>query len=228
VLLHGWAASIDTVAPIQDCLSAERRVIAFDLPGFGQSDLPPRPWDSHDFAVAIKRALDQLGLDRVSLIGHSRGGAISIVLASQWPGLVERIVLVDSAGLRPRHSVGYRARVAAYKTARRVAGRGQLGEWLSGRFGSTDYRAAGPMRATLVRVVNEDLRPLLPRVNAPTLLIWGDQDRETPLSDAAIMEQEIPDAGLVVFPGAGHFSYLDDLPRFCQIVKYFLAGDSQA
>jgi pimeloyl-ACP methyl ester carboxylesterase len=62
----------------------------------------------------------------------------------------------------------------------------------------------------------------LPQVRTPTLIVWGDQDAETPISDAAIMEREIPDAGLVTFSGAGHFSYADDLPRFCRVVGYFL------
>jgi pimeloyl-ACP methyl ester carboxylesterase len=222
VVLHGWGASIEAVGAIQDCLQPDVRSLAFDLPGFGQSDLPPAVWGSEDYARAIKGALDRLAPGPVSLIGHSRGGAIAIVLASRWPELIHRLVLVNSAGLRPTRSPAYQARVAAYKAARRVAGRGAAAEWLGRRFGSTDYRAAGPLRGTLVRVVNEDLRPLLPRIVAPTLLVWGDQDRETPLAHAAIMEREIPDAGLVVFPGAGHFSYADDLPRFCRVVGYFL------
>lgn len=222
VLLHGWGASLDAVASIQQALTAEHRVLAFDLPGFGQSDPPPAAWASADYAALLERALDRLGLDRVHLIGHSRGGAIAIVLAASRPSLVERLVLVDSAGLRPARGPRYRARVAAYKVARRFVRRRAAADWLSRRFGSADYRSAGRLRSTLVRLVNEDLRPLLPRVAAPTLLIWGDQDEETPLRDAAIMEQEITDAGLVVFPGAGHFAYADDPGRFAAIVGHFL------
>ena len=222
VLLHGWGASLDALAPIQTCLEAQRRMIAFDLPGFGRSDPPPAPWSSVEYAGLLERALERLGLARVSLIGHSRGGAIAIVLAACRPDLVHRLVLVNSAGLRPARSPIYRARVAAYKAARRLVGRGRLSEWLSQRFGSADYRAAGPLRSTLVRMVNEDLRPFLPSVAAPTLLIWGDKDEETPLAHASIMEREILDAGLVVLPGAGHFSYADDLSRFCRVVGYFL------
>jgi pimeloyl-ACP methyl ester carboxylesterase len=222
VLLHGWGTSAEAVTPVQTVLASEFRVLAFDLPGFGQSDPPQGAWDSAAYADFVKQALDALALSNVSLIGHSFGGKISIVLAARWPELVHRLVLVNSAGIRPARSPRYRARVAVFKTARRLAGRGALADWLARRFGSTDYRDAGPLRPTLVRVVNEDLRPLLPRIAAPTLLIWGDQDSETPVSDAAIMEREIPDAGLVVFPRAGHYSYADDLPRFCRVVGHFL------
>ena len=82
------------------------------------------------------------------------------------------------------------------------------------------------MRGTLVRLVNEDLRTLLPRLQLPVLLIWGDHDPETPLDDGKLMERLIPDAGLVVFEGAGHFAYLEQADRFCRIVEVFLRGDA--
>jgi pimeloyl-ACP methyl ester carboxylesterase len=222
VLLHGWGANLDAVAPIQAALADDHRVVSFDLPGFGQSGPPPGAWSSSDYADLVKQALDRLHVRQASLIGHSFGGKISIGLATRWPGLVHRLVLVNSAGIRPNRSPLQKARIATFKTARRLAGQGVLRDWLVRRFGSADYRKAGPLRPTLVRVVNEDLRSLLPRIAAPTLLIWGDQDRETPPSDAAIMERLIPDAGLVIFPGAGHYSYADDLPRFCRVVGNFL------
>lgn len=224
VLLHGWGGSIDAVAGIQAGLEREFRVVAFDLPGFGASSPPPSPWGSPEYAALLLRALDRLTLERVSLIGHSFGGKIALQLAARQPQRVARLVLVSSAGIRPRRSPLQLARMGAFKAARRLAGQGALSDWLARRFGSADYRSAGPLRATLVRVVNEDLRPLLARVSAPTLLIWGERDTETPLADGVIMEREIPDAGLVVFPGAGHFPYLDDLPRFCRVAGSFLKG----
>jgi pimeloyl-ACP methyl ester carboxylesterase len=104
---------------------------------------------------------------------------------------------------------------------RRAAGRS------ADQRGSADYRAvSGVMRGTLVRIVNEDLRPLLPRIDIPVLLIWGETDSETPLEDGQLMERLIPDAGLVVFEGAGHYAYLEQPGRFCRIVQVFL-GDEQ-
>jgi pimeloyl-ACP methyl ester carboxylesterase len=84
------------------------------------------------------------------------------------------------------------------------------------------------MRGTLVRVVNEDVRDLLPRIAAPTLLIWGELDDSTPLADGQIMEALIPDAGLVVFPSAGHFAYADDYDRFARVASNFLSHQSSA
>jgi pimeloyl-ACP methyl ester carboxylesterase len=127
--------------------------------------------------------------------------------------------------------------VLAFKAGRRALAAqplaGPLGaplrDWFGRRFGSDDYRqASGALRGTLVRLVNEDAQPLLPKVAASTLLIWGDQDDATPLTDGTLMERLIPDAGLVVFPGAGHFAYADDLGRFGRVVGHFLASRQES
>ena len=87
---------------------------------------------------------------------------------------------------------------------------------------------AGPLQATFVRVVEQDLLPYAARVARPTLLIWGDRDADTPLWMGRQLEQTIPDAGLVVFQGAGHFSYLERLPDYVRIVHHFFSQQDEA
>ena len=150
--------------------------------------------------------------------------------------MIDRLVLVNCAGLRGKRDATYYAKVYSFKAATRLLKvssiLGPLGAPIrhrfASRFGSDDYRQAGSMRGTLVRVVNEDWRHLLPKILAPTLLIWGELDQETPLADGLIMEQLIPDAGLVVFPGAGHFAYADDYARFARVVGHFLGSSGIA
>lgn len=230
LLLHGWGTSAELFVPIFDRLGAGRRLIAPDLPGFGDTPPPAEPWSVDDYAAWVVVLLDRLGVTRCDVIGHSNGGRIGIVLAAEHPELVRRLVLTDSSGIRPRHGLRYRYRVATYKALRRAQHATLVPRALrdaaqrrAGRRGSDDFRAAsGTMRGTLVRLVNEDLTPLLPHVAAPTLLIWGDRDADTPLRDARVMERLIPDAGLVVFEGAGHFAYLEQAARFCTVVDVFL------
>ncbi len=229
LVLHGWGASIDAMGSMLAGLRGVCTVHAVDLPGFGQTGTPPVPWGVAEYAGWTRALLTALDVSRVSIVGHSHGGRVAIHLAAHHPQLVKRLVLVDAAGIRaPRTFTWYR-RVAMAKLAKhglnRFGSPGRaLGRRLVGRAASADYAASrSVMRPTFVRLVNEDLTGLLPRIAAPTLLVWGDQDTDTPLADGQAMERLIPDAGLVVFEGAGHFSYADQPGRFGAVARHFLA-----
>lgn len=228
VVLHGWGGRMESMTPVIDCLASSFRVISFDLPGFGDSPLPPGVWGTPDYAAFVRDALAGMGVQRAHFVGHSYGAKTSLYLAATVPALVDKLVLQASSGLRTPPSFKARAKRGVSKAAR-VAGKlGTPGERLRNaiyrRIQSTDYRDAGPLRPILVRVVNEDLTDLLPRVEASTLLVWGTEDDAVPLRHARRMEELIPDAGLVVFEGAGHFAYLDDRDRFCLVVRHFLGA----
>jgi pimeloyl-ACP methyl ester carboxylesterase len=229
LLLHGWGTSAQLWRPVMGPLSASFSVLAPDLPGFGQTANPPAAWGVEDYARWVLALLDLHGLDRVHLVGHSNGGRVAIKLAAWWPERVEKLVLTSSAGIRPARSAAYRLRVASFKALRSLAGADIVPagarRWAAARVaagGSEDYRSAtGTMRPTFVRIVNEDLRPDLRRIAAPTLLVWGDRDDATPLSDGQEMERLVADAGLVVFPGATHYAYLEQPARFCRVLEAF-------
>jgi pimeloyl-ACP methyl ester carboxylesterase len=231
VLLHGWGASSQSLAPLCGALADTYRVLTVDLPGFGWSMAPPVAWGTAEYAGHVERLMRETGMQGAALLGHSFGGRIAIRLAVQQPPLLSRLVLVASSGIRPRRRAGYYVRVACVKLTRwffSLPGWGATGQYmisrLSGRFGSRDYLAAGSMRPTLVKVVNEDLTPLLPAIQAPTLILWGDRDQEVPRSAMQLMAARIPQARLVVFEGAGHFPYLDQSENFCRTLREFLRG----
>jgi pimeloyl-ACP methyl ester carboxylesterase len=228
VLLHGWGADSSVMAPMQEHFSAVARVINLDLPGFGSSEAPPKPWSIYDYADFVARFLAELGLYRPVILGHSFGGRLAIILGSR--GLAGKLILADSAGLVPKRGAKYYLRVYSYKLAKRIfslpglkkAAPQVLSLWLKSN-PSSDYQAAeGVMRQIFVRVVNEDLRKYLPQIAVPTLLIWGEDDPATPLADGQLMEELIPDAGLAILPACGHFSFVDDSARFYAVVDYFL------
>jgi pimeloyl-ACP methyl ester carboxylesterase len=232
LLLHGWGASKELMTPVSERLHGYR-IVAPDLPGFGATPPPPQAWGVDEYAEWVIALLDRLGIERTHIVAHSNGGRVAIALAVAHPGRVGRLVLSDSAGIRPRHGLGYRWRVGTFKLLRAASewmwlprGVRDLARRRAALRGSVDYRAAsGTLRASMVRLVNADLRPQLARLPASTLLIWGERDLDTPLSDARLMERLIPDAGLVVFDGCGHFAYAEEPDRFCRIVDVFLRGD---
>jgi pimeloyl-ACP methyl ester carboxylesterase len=233
LVLHGWGASIEAVGSIVNALSPSCTVHAVDLPGFGQAGLPPQPWGVEEYSDWTQALLDALGLQTASIVGHSHGGRIAIHLAAHHPDRVDKLVLVDAAGIRAPRTLRWYRRVAMAKLAKHVLNRlGSPGRALSGRLvgrtASGDYSAtAEALRPTFNRLVSADLTPLLPQVRASTLLIWGEHDEDTPVRDGETMEQLIPDAGLVVFEGAGHFAYADQPQRFARIARHFLGGASE-
>ena len=234
LILHGWGANIDTVNPIIYLLKPHFKVYALDLPGFGMSEEPKEVFGSSDYARIVKSFLDEMGVEKVILIGHSFGGKISILLGLSHPEMVDKMVLINSAGLIPRRGPSYYIRVYSFKALRALYRK--IFFWIDddskmerfySKFGSRDYQAAdGMMRSILVKVVNENLHSMLGGLKPSTLLIWGDEDRATPLYMGEIMEKEIPDSGLVILYGAGHYSYLDDFNRFAAVLKAFLLPKS--
>ncbi len=227
--LHGWGASSELMLPVLERL--ERlgyAAFAPDLPGFGASALPPAAWSVFDYAKLVVQMLDALELPRVHLIGHSFGGRLGLILGADYSERIERLVLVDSAGVPDKAALPTQARLKTYKTVRgllnSIGAKGtaeQLSEWYRERYGSADYKNAGALREVFVRVVNEDLLPYAKRVSRSTLLIWGSSDEDTPLWQGQLLEKTIPDAGLVTLNGAGHYSYLERINEFITIVDHF-------
>ena len=231
LLLHGWASSLQPYRALMNQLSRKYRVIALDLPGMGASEEPKEPWDVDGFADFVLAFLEQFGVKKLSLVGHSYGGRIIIKLANrQLPFAIDKIVLIDSAGIKPPASKKKSFRQRLFKVGKWFLSLKPVAklfptalEKLRVKFGSADYAAASPMmRQCLVKAVNEDLTHLLPGIQAPTLLVWGDRDTATPISDAKTMEQRIPNAGLAVIPGTGHFSFVENPVLFGRIMaSYF-------
>lgn len=227
VIMHGWGCNLRTVESIAALFRGRMRVINLDLPGHGESSEPPFIWGVEEFASMLEQLVSQLGLKNPSLLGHSFGGRVAILYGSR--NKVDRVVLVDAAGIKPRRKLDYYAKIYSYKFAKRVfpllMGKSAAGKimdkWRS-KSGSADYRNSSPvMRGVMSKCVNQDLKEYMPSIKAPTLLIWGENDTATPLSDAKTMEKLIPDAGLVSFAGCGHYSFLDNPAGFRAVINSF-------
>jgi pimeloyl-ACP methyl ester carboxylesterase len=233
LLLHGWGGSIESFAPVLNDLQRSYSVSAFDLPGFGHSSLPPMAWGSAEYAQLTIKLMDYCKLDRPHLVGHSFGGQVGIRLAATHAERVGKLVLVCSAGIRTRRTFAAQVKRSAARLGRWLAMYGgrageRVRQAIYRRIQSQDYAHAGPLRPTLVKVVNEDLTGLLPQIQSPTLLMWGAHDRDVPLASAQVMARLIPGAQLVVLENAGHFPYLDQFDRFRLIVGRFLRGEGLA
>lgn len=231
VLMHGWGCDHTTVASIErTALEEGWRVVNVDFPGFGQSQEPGDVWGVEEYTRAIEELVRRLEIERPSLLGHSFGGRVGILYASRHPE-VDRLILVDAAGIKPRRTFTYYRKVYTFKAMKWLMylalGKKEAERRLDARrakAGSSDYAQASPMmRRILSKVVNEDLTSELPKIKAPTLLVWGTADTATPVADAHKMEALIPDAGLVAFDGCGHYSFFDNPAGFKAVLKSFLS-----
>ncbi|MCM1310772.1 MAG: alpha/beta hydrolase [Bacteroides sp.] len=230
VLMHGWGCNHITLASVEKVVrTLGRPVINVDFPGFGESSEPTAVWGIEAYTAAFEELMRRCGVgENAVLLGHSFGGRVGILYASRNP--VGKLILVDAAGVKPRRSLKYYLKVYTFKSKKQLLyllfGRERAEEKLNklrAKAGSSDYAGASPrMRQILSKVVNEDLCAEMPKIKAPTLLIWGEADTATPLADAKKMERLIPDAGLVSFPGAGHYSFLDCPGQFAAVLTSFL------
>ena len=205
--LHGWGRTHRDWSTVLDGSDS----IALDLPGFGASPPPPAAWGLADYADAIRPVLEEVERP-VVIVGHSFGGSVGVQLAAgAGPESVRAVVVTGSPLVRARR-VG-KAPIS-FRLARWLSARGLFPdskmEALRNARGSADYRAAnGVMRDTLVRVVNEDVAELLPHLQVPLELVWGEDDRDVPVEVAGQVAELAPSAKVTRLPGVGHDTPLE-------------------
>lgn len=228
VIFHGWGCNKEMFSFLIEQYKTKYRVYSFDLPGFGESKEPIVTLNTQMYVDVMIQAFNYLGIKRPVVIGHSFGGRVLIKMATQVE--FSKMILVGSAGIVNKRPLSYYVKVYTFKTMKKIY---QLPgirslypdaiEKLRKNAGSSDYnKASERMKKVLSTVVNEDLRDVFPQVTVPTLLIWGDQDTATPLSDAKIMENGFKDAGLVVFEGGTHYAFLEQKNRFIKVLDAFI------
>lgn len=230
LLLHGWGSSFDVYKGVMASLSDRCTLYALNFPGCGNSETMQEPWNLQDYCELVLEFINKLGIDNPILIGHSHGGRVILNLAATAQLSPPKIVLLDAAGLIPKKSLKQKARARSFKIIKGVLTVPLWKDKTEGllqkaraHYGSADYNAAPEvLRKTLVSLVNTDLRDILHNIKCPTLLIWGDKDTATPLSDAKIIESLISDAGLCVLEGTGHYSFCEKPYQTHAILRSFI------
>lgn len=229
LLLHGWGDTLATFDALIGELD-EGRFIRLDLPGFGGSALPSSPWDVARYAMFVRHFLDKLGVAEPDiLVGHSFGGRVAIKGVASGLIKPQKLVLIASAGAAARGSARRGAFAALAKVGKFLTAippisllKERLRERLYAAVGSADYLQAGPLRETFLRVVRENLEADAAKIQIPTLLVWGENDTETPLAEARALARAIVGSRLAVIPGAGHFVHLERPRETAREIRVFL------
>lgn len=222
LFLHGWGGCRESLRGIATLFEHTHAVHLLDLPGFGDAPPPPDTWGTIDYADLVQQYVLERVPGPIVLVGHSFGGRVSVRLAARRIPQVRGLVLMAVPGLpQPGWSPG-RTRRTAIRLLRRclialqpIAGSRPV-QWHSRRFGSKDYQQAGALRTVLVRTVTEDLTESARAIASPTLLIWGSDDRETPMwlqrRYAGLLGEK---ATAVVLPHKDHHLYTGTGAHLC-------------
>ena len=218
LFLHGYGARKECFLPQINYFSRFCRVTAFDFTGFG--DAPPlaSPWAVDDYAAETRDVVRSLGLSRPHVVAHSFGARVAVKIAAADEGFFGKMVLTGAAGIVPRRTLGYHAKVKAYRLVRKF-----FPAYAERHFGSAEYRALSPvMRESYKKIVNEDLRADAARIARPVLFINGAEDEETPLSSIRIYLSCVKGSRLFCMEGCGHFAHLENPLAFNAAAEEFL------
>ena len=219
IFLHGWAGSTSSFLRLATALSDKYRCILVDFAGFGATPEPNQPYKLRDYTNDLDALLIDLNIKECFFVAHSFGGRVAIDYASQEVhSQIKGMVLISSAGIKPRRGMKYYYKVSNYKIRKKLG-------LNTANYGSDDYRALSPvMKGTFVNIVNEYSNKKLHNIHTATLIINGDKDNETPLYMAKKLNRGIKESALIVLKGRGHFVYLEEEYKCYKIIDSFLEG----
>lgn len=247
VFLHGWQRSLrDFEVIAQELNKSDWPILLVDLPGFGGSSLPNFGWHIENYVDFLKAFLEQFrisfrnfgntisenrkflasGFSTSSIIiGHSFGGRVAIKFASKYPDKVKKLVLIASGGIRHKtfKSIALKYFAKIVKNFLKIFRLSRLSEHLREKFSSPDYlQASGIMKEVFLNSISEDLTNDAKKIQAPTLIIWGEDDEELPVQDAFILQKTIKQSRVEIFDRAGHFMFLEKQQDFLKILTEFI------
>ncbi len=230
LLIHGWADSLNTFSGLQTELAKSYEVISVDLPGFGASQIPPFAWRLDDYARFLHSFINKVADgDVFAIVGHSNGGALALRAIATGELKPKKLVLLDSAGIRPKKTLKLTALKVVAKTGKAAtvwlpeAKRQNLRKKLYGVAGS-DMLAAPHMQETFKATVRQDIGEDASKLQLPTLLIYGSDDKATPVSYGQKLARLIQGSKLDILTGAGHFVHHDQLAAVQTKIEEFLSA----
>ncbi|MGB9680826.1 MAG: alpha/beta fold hydrolase [Minisyncoccia bacterium] len=225
ILLHGWGVSSSIFNSLAEFLTENNfGIYLFDFPGFGKSPSPKTPLKLDDYVGIIKELIEKEIKENIILLGHSFGGRVAIKFSAQYPDLVKKLILIDSAGFVKRGLKAYLIKNFSkiFKPIFKLPCFSSLRIKIYRKLGSEDYLSNPELQKTYAKIVSEDLTKSIQQVSLPTLIIWGKSDRVTPLNWGKKIHQLINNSKFYEING-GHFSFLDNPAECHLIIKNFLS-----
>jgi pimeloyl-ACP methyl ester carboxylesterase len=241
VLIHGYTDNARDWVPLVPYLAPQLRLILVDIRGHGRSAKPDCCYTRLDFAYDIKLLLDALHIERADIVGHSLGSIIAQTFAEFWPERTQRVVLIASSGghrpgtVAPKPAYDYASEIRKLKEPIDPDSPFMIAWWSSPTPVDPDFlrrqrrdAAAIPLQVWLAvldqGIVDTDLQRTLPKLTAPTLLIWGSKDPIMEEEVRATLREALPHAQVKVFPGLGHNPFWEDPAACAAVINAFLTA----
>lgn len=213
VFLHGWQSQHNCFDPFLEIFSKKYKCIVLDFPPFNKSQEPKDVWGVEDYADMLFELLKKINVKKSCLIAHSFGSRVAIKFANCYNDNVEELILIGAAGCRPRRSLKYYFNIYKYKLKKKKPT----------NLGSPDYIALSPiMRKSFIKIVNNFQESEMKTIKNKTLLIFGENDKDTPLYMAKRMLKLFKNARLEIIKGATHFCFIEKFDLVFDKICIFL------
>lgn len=223
--LHGWGGDKNSFGIIKNKIQKyDRNAVFVSFSGFGKTAEPLEPYTLDDYVCELLDTIIYFARGKsVDIVCHSFGARVALLLAYKYPFIVNKIMMVDGAGLKPRRTIRYIVNVYRYKRLKRKVAKNKISANALSNFGSADYKSLScVMKQTFVNIVNRDLKKEAKKIKTQIMLFWGEKDTETPLNMAKKYKKLLKNSSLIIAKQAGHFSYLDDFDLFFNSFKNFI------
>lgn len=222
IILHGWTTSTDKWDDFLKALKEKDiKGVILKIPGL--TEKLEAVWSLDDYVSWLKK---ELGNEKVVLLGHSNGGRIALAFSNKYPTLVKKLILVGSAGIYHKN-LKLQLKRLIFKTMAKIGKRFTASEKLRSILyklaKENDYKNADILqRQTMVNLISSDLTSILKQINTPTLIIWGNRDQTTPLSDGELMNKSIKNSILKIIGGAAHSPQFTHPKEVAKIIDEYL------
>lgn len=226
IILHGWQSSKERWEKVKKEIGKEDiEVIIPDLPGFKKEAGLNRTWNLNDYVEWFNKFSQSQ--ENFFLLGHSFGGRIAIKFTAKYPEKIKGLILVSSAGIKPKKSFLISVFVPIFKIFSFLPGYSFLREvFYKYILRKTDYlKAKGAVKETFKKIIEEDLTSYLSKIKIPTLILWGKSDKSTPLADAYLMKEKIKNSKLEIFKKVSHAPHLEKPEILSKKILEFLKNN---
>lgn len=229
LILPGWGNTRNTFINIINLLKDKYKIYIIDYPYFGNSPIPNKELTIYDYSELIYNFIKDNNIVNPIIIAHSFGGRISSILIGKYKLLVNKLILIDVAGIKRRKKLKLFLKEKIYKLLKKITylfpkiKQEELRQKLLLKFSSEDYKNIPlSMKKTFQNIIKEDLKKYYKIINTETLILWGEKDIDTPLKDALYLHKTIKNSALIVYKNANHFSYLYDSYLTNKILENYL------